>query len=789
MKKIILLFLLIISGLLQSQNMTKGIVKDTDGKMLDAVTLVLTKQEKQTTTAFSDLGYFSLPFGEAGNYQISAELAGYQTLTLDVDLPTENLVLVMQKNATSIEEVILTKKKPLIERKIDRVSFNVENSIIASGGSAWEALSKAPGVQITSSNTVTANRKNVRVYLDGKPLQVSGDDLAAYLQGMPSDQVAQIEIFSNPPARFDAEGASVINIITKKSKKKGFNLSLNSGFTQGYYSNYSGSTTFNYRKDKWNIYGNYGFTYRHTIQDHNNDIDYLRAVWSTTNHTIYQSDTHAYRLGIDYELSENQVLGFLMTGNNRTGRSDGNNRMRINSPAMKLDSLITTENTAPSKGNQYAYNLNYNLKLDSARSSLNIDLDYSPFRNQSYSFTDSSTLLPDGMPTANFFSIYTPSSQDISILSGKADYHTKSARGLQISSGIKYSATKSINIFNYYNRQGSNLKVVNNNNFTYSENVASLYTSVSGKLGLLTYQGGLRGEYTRTEGYEKTQDVLNKRNYFKLFPTVFLQYKISDNHEFQLNYAYRIERPEYNRLNPAKRYSSPYSIYVGNPALQPAFVHSVEAGYTYRQNYNITAYYSSTKDVFTNIDVQDNETQSSYGTHANLGLSAMAGVRFSAQLKPFNWWDMNLLADTYRQREKSDYLSGSYDNHMISFSGTLTQSFSIIKKLGLKAEISGTYNSSGIQGIYLARPNSFVDLGIKMDIFKNAGTLKLNATDLFNTNYNVVSINFQDQNSRFFHQRESRFISLNFIYRLGNNTASSRNRSTSSDEERKRASY
>uniref|UniRef100_A0AAU6WLN9 TonB-dependent receptor plug domain-containing protein n=1 Tax=Chryseobacterium endophyticum TaxID=1854762 RepID=A0AAU6WLN9_9FLAO len=114
----------------------------------------------------------------------------------------------------------VTRKKTLIERKIDRVSFNVENSIIASGGSAWEALTKAPGVQVSSNNAVSANRKNVRIYMDGKPLQLSGDDLAAYLQGMPSDQVAQIEIFSNPPARFDAEGASVINIITKKQRSR-----------------------------------------------------------------------------------------------------------------------------------------------------------------------------------------------------------------------------------------------------------------------------------------------------------------------------------------------------------------------------------------------------------------------------------------------------------------------------------------------------------------------------------------------------------------------------------------
>lgn len=773
---------------MHSQSVLKGTVKDADGRMLDAVTVTLKKDGKPASSAFSDLGNFSMTFSEAGNYTLTATRSGFQPVEMEVQLPKENLDLTLQKSEHVIQEVTVTKRKPVIERKIDRVSFNVENSIIASGGSAWEALTKAPGVQISSANAVTANRKNVRIYLDGKPLQLSGDDLVTYLQGMPSDQVAQIEIFSNPPAQFDAEGASVVNIITKKAKKQGFNLSLNGGITQGTYTGFTGNTTFNYRKNKWNIYGNYGFTRRKTIQDHNTFINYGSALWNGTNRSVYHSNTHAYRLGADYQISGNQVLGFLMTGNNRTGGNEGQTLTRITSPAMKLDSTLNTDNYASSLGNQYAYNLNYNLKLDSAKSSLNIDLDYSPFRNANRSFTDNITLLPNGSVNSGFF-IYTPSSQDISILSGKADYHFKAGKELDVTSGIKYSSTRSISIFDYFNRNGSVLTAVeaNRNHFTYHENVASAYASVSGSLGSWSFQSGLRGEYTRTSGFQKTLNQLNERNYFKLFPTLFLQYKPNDSHEFLLNYAYRIERPEYNRLNPAKRFSSPYSVYVGNPALQPAFVHSVEAGYTYKQKYNLTAYYTSTRDVFTNIDVQDNETQRYYGTQANLGLSAMAGLRFSGQIKPAPWWEVNIIADGYRQREKSDYLSGSYDNHMVSFSGSLNQSFSIDKETGLKAEINGMYNSAGIQGVYRARPNSFVDIGVKMNILNNAGTLRLAVTDVFNKNNNQVSINFQDQQSRFFYQRESRFVSLSLLYRLGKNVAASRNRTTASEEERKRA--
>ncbi|WP_100077291.1 outer membrane beta-barrel family protein [Chryseobacterium camelliae] len=788
MKNAILYLLIFISGLMYSQILQKGIIQDGNGRMLDAATVTLSKDQKKVATVFSDLGNFSMGYPEAGNYTLTVTLPDYQPVEMLVQLPKESMMITMHRNEHTIQEVTLTKRKPLIERKIDRVSFNVENSIIASGGSAWEALTKAPGIQITSANTVTANRKNVRIYLDGKPLQLSGDDLAAYLQGMPSDQVSQVEIFSNPPARFDAEGASVVNIVTKKAKKQGFNLSLSGGINQGNYTGYTGNTTFTYRKNKWNMYGNYGFTHRKTIQDHNIFINYGNSLWNSLSRTVYDSDTHDYRLGVDYQVSDNQVLGFLITGNNRKGSSESPAITEITSPAMKLDSTLNTDNYASTLGSQHAFNLNYNLKLDSAKSSLNIDLDYAPFRNVNRPFTDNVTLLPDGSLTSDFFHIYTPSSQEISIMSGKADYYFKAAKGLEITSGIKYSSTESISIFDYFNRDGAELKAVeaNRNHFTYREKVASTYTSVSGNFGSWSLQGGLRGEYTRTRGYEQNLNLLNEQNYFKLFPTVFIQYKPCENHEFQFNYAYRIERPEYNRLNPAKRFLSPYSVYAGNPALQPAFVHSLEAGYTYSKKYNLTAYYTSTRDVFTNINIQDNDTKRYYGTQANLGLSTMAGIRLSAPVKPASWWDVNILADIYRQREKSDYLSGSYDNHMISFSGSMSQSFSIDKKTGLKAEINGTYNSSGIQGIYRVRANFFVDLGVKMNVLKNAGTLKFTITDIFNTNNNLVSIHFRDQQSRFFYQRESRFITLSLLYRFGNNISAPRNRKTASEEERKR---
>ncbi len=789
MKKLLLFIVVLLPYFAQAQSTVSGKVKDVDGHPLDAATIILKRDNKQIATAFADLGNFILQYHENGTYVVSASLVGYEPLEISVQLPGEAISLVMQPESKQLDEVSIAFKVPIIQRKIDRVTFNVEQSILASGGSAWEALTKAPGVQVSSSNNVTANRKNVQVYMDGKPMNLSGDELSAYLQGLPSDLVSQIEIFSNPPAKFDAAGASVINIITKKAKKEGLNLSLNSSFSEGEYSSYNASSTFNYRNDKLNIYGSYGFIHRQAFVDHNPFIDYGNSFWKSINRSVSTSDNHTYRLGADYQLSENQVVGFMVSGNNRDGNTRGHTGTEITNLELRLDSTLKTDNTSSGKTDQYAYNVNYNLKLDSGKRSLNIDVDYAPYSSGSDAFADNLSFLPDGQQTTNNFHIFTPSKQHISIYSGKADYTYHLFGMLDVSSGIKYSSTESKNNFDYFKRESASLIPVpgNSNYFLYNEKTSAANTSISGTLGKLSVQGGLRAEYTRTSGYSVTLDVLNTRKYFKLFPTAFFQYKIDDKNELQLNYAYRIERPEYSRLNPAKRFSSPYNVYVGNPALQPSFVQNVELGYTYNKQYNVTLNYRVQQDIFTNINVQDNETKIYYGTQANLGLSRNAGIQLSATFNPAPWWDVNVLTEGYWQQEKSDFLTSSYNFNIISYYATLKHSFTIDQKTALKAELSGTFTGPGLQGIYRADHNSAIDAGIKTNVFKGKGTLRISANDIFNTYTNNISINYLDQRSAFFHHNESRNVAISVSYRLGKNIAASRSRSTASEEERKRA--
>ncbi|WP_440135549.1 TonB-dependent receptor domain-containing protein [Chitinophaga sancti] len=779
MKTIHILLLTLLPLFAAAQSNITGTVTDAEGHLLDGVTITLSQQNKYIATAITDLGHFTLKGLAKGNYTLAAMSMGYQSYTQTLSVPTDSITILLQPDHKQLQGITVSAAKPVIERKTDRIVFNVENSIIANGGTSWDALSKAPGVTVNADNSISAYRKGVEVYMDGKPLHLSGDDLVSYLQGLPSSTITRIEVLTNPPASFEAQGGSVINIVTKKVKKQGLNVALNANYIQGIYGSYNGSATFNYRQGKVNIYGNYGYGHKHTYMDNKTDINFGDSYWRTNDHNIQTSNTHNYRLGLDYQLTDNQILGVLVTGNNRAGQSDGDIPTHIYSADKStIDSTLQTNSTDKKGGSGYTYNINYSLKMDSGKRSLNLDLDYAPYETSSYAHVNSTS------SSASDYHIYTPTTQHINILSGKADY-TYTLGKWNVSSGLKYSSIKSDNKFTFI--ESDVLMPDKSNHFEYTENTSALYTNLSATFNKLTVQGGLRAEYTNTRGYSITLDSLNKRSYFKLFPTLFLQYKLNDNNQLQLTYGYRIDRPEYARMNPARHYSSPYNYYVGNPALQPAFVHNLELGYTYKENYTITANYTSINNIFTNVTVQDNTTKNYYITHQNLGLSMNAGIRIAAAFHPTNWWDINAEAGGYYQQEKSAYLQGHYNLKMFTYDARLNQTFTINKKHGIAAEITAQFIGPGIQNIYHYESLSEIDLGMKANVLKGKGTIRLTANDIFNAFTYRVNINYLDQQSFFYHKTESRLATLSFSYRLGKDIKAARSRNTASEEEKQRA--
>jgi len=792
MKKLILA-LLFFSPLITFAQLHKGLVTDKTGQPIDGVNISLRHADSTTAIQVSKNGLFSFQKPLKGRYILMLKAVGYKDMSQPLNLPMDSVTIVMISDDKTLDQITVSASKPLIVRKIDRVIFNVENSIVASGATVWDALGKAPGVQTRFDGGVTANNKNVVIYMDDKPIRLAGEDLAAYLRSLPSDNIAKIEIIANPTARYDAQGGAVINIISKKPKGDGFNIVLSGAYTQSTYSSYSPSMVFNYRKDKLNIYGSYGYNRRK--KDHN-ESEYIiydapggYSDWRNEKSGIRLGNANSYKVGADYNLTNKQVIGILINGYNGTN-SRPNNILTtvINNHAVTPDSILHTQNFSNGKAYQYSFNINYKIKLDTNGRNINVDLDYVPYQNKNSQQVDTYGTLGNGSLLPDTYHIFTPSNQNIGIYSGKLDYTDKFWKKWTFESGLKYSSIRTHNSFDFYNNPASGLELIPNRSdrFEYAENVSAIYASLAGDLGKWSFEGGLRGEYTRTNGRSIVLNTNSQNNYFKLFPTLFIVYKLNKDNEINFNYNSRISRPEYWRLNPFKSYTSPYAYLEGNPALQPAFIYNSELGYTYKQQYNISFYLRRTTDYFSNITVQDNTTKLFYDTQRNLDLSQEMGFSVSFPTKPTSWWEINNYAQGSYRLEKSGYLQARYDYHVWGIYLSSNHAFTLNKAQGLKAEISAWYSSPTIQGIYHIARLYDISAGLRKTLLRGQGTIRLAVNDIFYGNAYRIDVDYQNQKNGFIEKNDTRNATLSFSYRLGGNPTAVRKRTSASEEEKKR---
>ncbi|WP_158795470.1 outer membrane beta-barrel family protein [Pedobacter sp. L105] len=794
MKSLFYILLFVLPFQLAAQHRLSGFVNDAEGKPLDAATVTLSQNGQVISSQLADQGKFILTGLNQSPYQLSVSLIGYKSLLRTFSMPKDSLSLKMLSEGKQLNEVAITFKKPTIERKVDMVVFNVENSIMASGGSVWDALGKAPGVQTTSDGNVKANNKGVTVYMDGKPVRLSGDDLSAYLQSLPSDNISKIEVMPNPSSKYEAQGGAVINIVSKKIKAEGFNASLSSGYTQGERSRYTANGVFNYRKDKLNVFGSYGYSDRN-IERHLNTYTIYQtpasySYWDLNRVSLSNSKTSNYTAGADYNLTDNQIVGILVTGNNSansivsTGRTNVNNNHEL-----VPDSVLHTLSQNQGHTNQYSFNLNYKVKLDTSGKSLNVDVDYVPYQKNNTQNLNNLSYLPDGSLASAPYQISSPAMQKINIWSGKVDYDYKLGKKWTMESGLKYTSIVSENQFDFFNTAGVSpvLDPSRSDQFQYTENTAAAYTSISGDLGKWNFKGGIRAEYTRTKGYSVSLDSINTNKYLRLFPTAFITYKASDHDEFGFTYSRRIDRPDYRQLNPAKFYTSPYSYQDGNPFLRPAIFNSVGLSYTLKQNYTFAAVINQQDDLASNVTVQDNVNKTVYDTQLNIGSIRDIGLELSSVHHPADWWEIDNTVQGYHRSQKANSALQSYNYRNFYCYLRTDQSFTLDKNSGLKAELSGWYQSAVEQGTLQIARTYDLSSGISKSVLNKQGTIRLSATDILDGNPYKILVNNQGQNNGLFQKNDTRTVTLSFSYKLGKNIAASRKRSTASEDEKKRA--
>ena len=676
----------------------------------------------------------------------------------------------------TLGQVTVVGKRPLIEQKVDRVVLNVDAAVTNIGATALEVLEKAPGVKVDKDGNISLKSKQgVLVMMDGKPTYLAPADLANLLGSMNANQLDQIEIMTNPPAKYDAAGnAGIINIKTKKNKSRGWNGSVTVGYGQGKYWRTSNSLNLNYRNEKFNLFFNYsesvqhGFTDLHLVRHYLlTDEKTVSSIFDEPTYLIRRNSTNAAKLGLDYYLSKKTTLGIVTTGLISPRNSYGTSAGYLEQPNGQLDSTTFTSSTNENRVVNGTINLNLRQAFDSAHE-LTIDADYIRYNSTNPQLYVNTSYYPDGTLTnSNTLRGDLPST--ISIWSGKADYSATLHKGLKLESGWKSSLVTTDNIANYFDLAGGNWQpdYEKTNHFLYRENINAVYGNLNWEKDKWTVQGGLRFENTTYRGHQlgnpQKPDSAFEKKYNDLFPTVFISWQSSASHQWTISGGRRIDRPAYQLLNPFLFFINQYTFQEGNPYLLPQYTSNIELSHVYKGVLTTTLSYSDTRQYFTQIFRTTGDTTTF--SNGNLGRQQYAGLSVNAQLTLYPWWSVTLHTDA--GYKKVDGFADGSPIRSRYVSGQFTANNQFRWKGGWGAELSGEYNSEDKDGQFTVYGYWQLSTGVTKQILGGKGTVRLNLNDIFFTYYISADIVYQNVREFFVQKHDSRVANVSFTYRFG----------------------
>ncbi|MBS1532856.1 MAG: TonB-dependent receptor [Bacteroidetes bacterium] len=785
----------------QAAGHVSGTLLDEQGKPMMYATASLLNAKDSTIVKgaiSNEEGVFTFDHIKEGQYIVKATNVGYEkavTNPFSVGKSSEDVTLpklTLQPSSKSLKTVNITAAKPLVERKLDRTVMNVENSVLAAGNSAMDILERAPGVSVDKDDNISLKGKQgVTVMLNDKLTYLTSAQLATLLRSTDGNTIQSIEIITNPSAKYDAAGNSgIINIKLKKNKQTGTNGSITAGVGYGQYGKDNETLQLNHKEGNLNIFGSFSHNDNKRIQN----IDIKRVITDTSGNQTYfnqfspllESDhNNSYRLGADYDMSSKNTIGFVLNGYFNTEDDSNNNTTYIGPNFTRVDSSLRTVSGIHQTYNNFALNLNDTYKIDTAGQQISADLDYSKFRNNSNAQYVTDFFLPDGSaqhPSA-FLGNITPTNIDIK--TAKVDYTDPLTKSVKMDLGVKFSDVKTDN--DLMQSEVADGGYVSADHFVYDEKIDAGYINFSKEYKNTSVQVGLRGEYTSSSAVGDSMNVVKSipRNYFDLFPSVFINHTFNDKNEVSFTYGRRIDRPQYDNLNPFVYHLDPYTYQKGNPYLTPQYTNNIEFSYTYNKTLNISLGYSRTTDVITELPGTDPATKVSFVTQENLQVQNSYNINIYTPYTIAKWWEGNVNATGFYLGFKSNGLEGSNLNAgQAAFQIRTTQTFTPVK--GWKAELTGNYQSALTYGLFYVKPQYSVDGGISHSFANKRANVKFSMSDIFNTRRNDVLSTYGDNNLDIRQKRETQIARLTLTYNFGSTKIHARQHESGDDDLKQR---
>lgn len=795
---IVVVLMLCGSSIYAQSYQIKGSVLAQDGPLSFANVILNNQADSSLIKAevTNDDGDFVFNNIAPGEYWLEVSYVGMQNFTSEVVRVAQNdLILnpfILKAASQDLEQVEVVSKAPMIEVLADKTVFNVENTLSATGTDGLELLRKAPGVILDNNNNVILDGKSgVQIFIDGKAALLTGDDLTDYLRTLQASDIAKIEIITQPSSKYDAAGnAGIINIMLKKDKRLGTNGKVSAGYAYGRNSTYNTSISLNNRTKKTNFFGSYSNSFGDSWNFIYLDRTQGDIRFDSETESVKSFQTHNARAGMDWFPADQHTIGVLIKGNYYDTENAGTTTTPIIPlPTNEVSQILIANNRSTSDNYNLLGNINYRF-ADTLGQELTFDFDYGIYDQDRMSFQPNSYV--DGTTGAalfeNNFRMFTPTAIDI--VTVKLDY-SRNALGGAIGVGAKYSKVITENVFDFYNVLSSTeeLDEDRSNEFSYDENINAAYVNYSRKWDKWNLQLGLRMEQTISEGNlistQESEEDNVKRNYVDWFPSGGLTFTPNYKSSWALTYSRRIQRPDYQSLNPFEFQLDELSFSKGNPFLQPQYTNNIKLSHTYKYRLTTSISYSYIQDYFAAITEPVDSTRN-FMISRNIANQQVWNLGISYPFDVNKWWSVYLSVNGFRTAFNGDEDDNfiPIDQNTLSLYGQNT--FSLPE--GFKFELSGWFSSPSVwRGTYRTKSLGSLNLALQKKFLDDLLTVRVAANDIFFTSPWEADMQYGDLFIDGTGGWESRRVSLNLSYSFGNaEVKAARKRKTGLEDEDKR---
>ncbi|WP_298316572.1 TonB-dependent receptor [uncultured Aquimarina sp.] len=793
MKNCILFIFLLLSFLGIAQLQLTGTVTNNSEPVAFANVFLTNQNDEMVINSggiTDENGFFSIDT-KTGVYRITISFIGFQDWKKEllIEKSLDLGAIILKEDTENLDEVVITSQKKLIEQKTDRLVFNVENSIAAAGGNAVDALRVAPGIRIQNNNISMIGGESSRIMIDGRLLQLTGEDLISFLDSMASDDIKKIEIITNPPAKYEVVGnGGIINIIYKKGRRNSWKNTSGVTYNQNTFSFTTLRNSFFYNKNKIRLILSANGSKGNIRNQENSTISFPNSTWEIDTESKDEKNNYSGRFSLEYDISEKIKIGGQYLGNYNQPDSKGNGITNILNNQNSVDSLLINDNNRSDRVTSHVLNAHVITLLDTIGRKVSVDFDYFRYNNSLENdyivntFSANNEFIGINQAAQNF------SNQNIENYSAKVDIeHPLTFANL--SYGAKLSFITTLNDLENFNTiTGSPVFDTNlSNQFEYKENVQALYINGSKKLNnKWNFKAGLRLENTETKGYSITLNQRNENNYLKVFPTFYTSYQRNDDHNFSFNYGKGINRPSFNDLNPFRSFINSNAYSEGNPFIQPSFTDRFTLAHNYKGKLITNLYYSRTTDGFGTLFSADAENEIQTIIRRNYYTTAFFRISETYTFDSLSWWkSQNYFSFSLQNTELDDDLNSSPQNGNQFYFST-SNTFVLGKTTKLQADFwyasktkSLLYNVDNMYNVTIGLKQSFLDNNLQVslvfnDIFDTASLRNLSSE--INGVQTIYGQNYSSRNVRF-----------SLSYSFGNKKVNVKNRGFGSDDERNRA--